>query len=66
MPPESTGLQELMAFLVEQSRRKAYGRVEFNLAAGQIGIVKFEQHFRPAELRDRAAARGDAGQAVGQ
>jgi hypothetical protein len=57
---ESTGLQELMAFLVEQSQKKAYGRVEFNLNAGQIQIVKWEQHFRPDELKDRAAARGAA------
>lgn len=50
-----------MAFLVEQSQRKTFGRVEFSLNAGQIGIVKFEQHFRPDQLKARAAADGNAG-----
>jgi hypothetical protein len=61
MVEATTGLKELMEFLVEQSQRKTFGRVEFNLNAGQIGIVKFEQHFRPSELKDRKNAPGNAG-----
>lgn len=56
----SSGLNELMQFLIEQGQNKTFGRVEFALNAGQIGVIKFEQHFKPGELpirdKDRVSA----------
>lgn len=56
----STGINELLRFLVTLCKREAYGEVRFNLQKGRIGIVKFEQHFTPGELARYDRAPGNA------
>lgn len=55
MPGDATSLTELIQLLIELSHERAFCRVEFSLAHGQIGIVKLERHHKPGELpiRDR-------------
>lgn len=50
-----------MQFLVELSQRQAFCRIEFSMERGQLGIVRFEQHFKPGELpiRDRRRVESD-------
>lgn len=52
----STGINELLRFLVQAAKERAFGEVRFNLQEGRIGIVKFDQHFKPGEL-DRHTTR---------
>jgi hypothetical protein len=51
----SHGFLELSVFLVELAQRRAFGRIELVVQNGRVGMVKWEEHFKPGELpiRDR-------------
>lgn len=51
------GFLELSQFLIELAQRRAFGRLELVVQRGRIGMVKWEEHFKPGELPIRDTAR---------